>query len=73
MQPTVQRPQLIGKRAAQTHSSSTKMNLAEKDRNPMDVQSKMRKKDKRKTIFSKSKQYCTCTGKKLCDKPRATK
>lgn len=60
---------VLGKRSLAI-KESTKIGLTEKH-SPYEIAEKMRKKDKRKSIFTKPKQFCTCTGKKKkCNLPR---
>lgn len=61
---------LLGKRSIAQKESST-IGMSEKHA-PYEIAKKMRKKDKRKSIFTKSTvAYCTCTGKKKkCNLPR---
>jgi hypothetical protein len=60
---------LLGKRNSES-SVSGKLSMTEKS-NPLDIQNKIRKTLKPKTIFSKKQEYCTCKAKKKCSKPIA--
>lgn len=60
---------LLGKRSNAIKESTT-IGMHEKH-SPYEIAEKMRKKDKRKSIFTKPKSFCTCTGKKkTCNLPR---
>lgn len=68
MNTTINPVSLLGKRSIAEKESKT-IGLTEKH-SPYEIAKKMRKKDKRKSIFTKPKVYCTCTGKKTCRLPR---
>jgi hypothetical protein len=61
---------LLGKRSISQHRS-TGMGMTEKNE-PYEIDKKMRKQDKRKTIFSnQKKKFCSCIGKKkMCNLPK---
>ncbi len=63
----IQEIKLLGKRNSES-STSGKLSMTEKTK-PLDIQNKILKSRRTKTIFSKSKEYCNCSGKKCCDKP----
>jgi hypothetical protein len=61
---------ILGKRNSNS-SLSGKLSMTVKS-DPLNIENKIRKSLRSKTIFSKSKEYCTCkTTKKKCDKPIA--
>lgn len=68
MNRTIEPVALLGKRSIAIKESKT-IGMSEKHA-PYEVAKKMRKKDKRKSIFTKPTSYCTCLGKKKCNKPR---
>lgn len=60
---------LLGKRTSSQNRTQSAMGMTEKHE-PYEIVKKMRKKDKRKTIFQ-GKKYCSCTGKKkMCNLPK---
>lgn len=71
MNTTIEPLSVLGKRSIAIKESKT-IGMTEKH-TPYEVAKKMRKKDKRKSIFTKAKSYCTCTGKKKCKLPRKNK
>lgn len=61
---------LLGKRGK---GGSKPLALHEKSKEPYTVEEKVKKGKKRKSIFTKTSKYCTCTGPRLCSKPKKPK
>ena len=64
----VKEPKILGKRSISS-KQSTPLALSEKS-NAIEIEEKIKKNKRKKTIFTKEKQYCTCSPQhKTCNLP----